>query len=263
MVLNPRRPAAYLGLAALLALPGPAAGREPLSVAVAASALPALEALQESFRARTGLELRLVSGSSGRFSAQIRAGAPFDLFLSADVDAPARLHADGYAEAPRVYARGRLVLWTARADFPLERGLAGLADPAVKKIAVPDPAAAPYGRAALEALEKAGLRPAVMGRLVYGESVGQTNQFIASGAADAGMTAKSAVFAPRAVGLGRWSEVPADLHAPLDQAFVVLRRRRGGDPEAAARLAEFLLSAEARRVWARFGFEAPPAGGER
>lgn len=245
-----------LALAALLALPDPAAAREPLVVAAAASALPALEALGEAFRARTGLPLRLVSGSSGRIAAQIRAGAPFDLFLSADVDAPAGLHADGYAEAPRVYARGRLVLWTARPDFPLDRGLAGLADPAVKKIAVPDPAAAPYGRAALQALERAGLRPAVESRLVYGESVGQAAQFIASGAADAGLTAKSAVVAPRAAGLGRWLEVPAKLHGPVDHALTVLRG--GKDPAGAARLAEFLLSAEARPVWERYGFEAPP-----
>lgn len=255
MALKPPRRAARVALAALLALPGPAAAREPLSVAVAASALPAMEALGEAFRARTGLPLRLVPGSSGRIAAQIRAGAPFDLFLSADVEAPARLHAEGFAEAPRLYARGRLVLWTARADFPLERGLEGLADPAVKKVALPDPAVAPYGRAALQVLERAGLRPAVMGRLVYGESVGQAAQFIASGAADAGLTAKSAVLAPRAAGLGRWSEVPAELHGPVDHALVVLRG--GRDPAAAARLAEFLLSAEARPVWERFGFEAP------
>lgn len=247
--------AARLALAALLALPAPAAAREPLVVAAAASAMPALEALGEAFRARTGQPLRLAPGSSGRLAAQVRAGAPFDLFLSADVDAPARLHSDGFAEEPRVYARGRLVLWTVRADFPLERGLAGLADPAVKKIALPDPAAAPYGRAALQALERAGLRPAVMGRLVYGESVGQAAQFIASGAADAGLTAKSAVLAPRATGLGRWREVPAALHGPVDHALVVLRG--GRDPAGAVRLAEFLLSAEARPVWERFGFEAP------
>lgn len=256
MILKAPRRAARLALAALLALPGPAAAREPLSVAVAASALPAMEALGEAFRARTGYDVSLVPGSSGRIAAQIRAGAPFDLFLSADVDAPARLHADGYAEAPRLYARGRLVLWTTREDFPLERGLAGLAEPGVKKIAVADPLAAPYGRAALEALERAGLRPAVESRLVYGESVGQAAQFIASGAADAGVTAKSVVLAPRAAGLGRWSEVPAKLHGPVDHAVVVLRG--GRDPAGAARLAEFLLSAEARPVWERFGFEAPP-----
>ncbi len=125
----------------------------------------------------------------------------------------------------------------------------------MRKVAVPDPKAAPYGRAAREALAKSGVLAAVEPKLVVGESVGQTNQFVASGAADAGLTAKSTVFAPQTAGRGRWVEVPADLHAPIEQAFVVLRHGREKNPKAVDRLAEFLLSAEARAVWSKFGYE--------
>ena len=245
----------------LLAAPACAgAGPERLSVAVAANALPAMAELAQDFTARTGLRLDLVSGASGKFSAQIRAGAPFDFFLSADADIPAELHADGFAEAPRLYARGRLVVWTLDEGFDPAEGLAGLARPSVRKVAVADPRAAPYGRAAREALAQAGVLAADEPKLVVGESVGQTNHFIASGAADAGLTAKSTVFAPQAAGKGRWAEVPAGPRPVGGRSSS--RGGRARHPRAVDRLAEFLLSEEARAVWVRFGYEpatpAPP-----
>lgn len=244
-----------LPLAALLALAASPARAEPLTVAVAANALPAMQELREGFRKGTGVDLALVSGSSGKFSAQIRAGAPFDLLLSADAEYPARLHEDGWADAPVVYARGRLILWTVKPGLDLSKGLAGLARERLGTLAVADPKVAPYGRAALEALDRAGLLGALESKLVFGESIGQVNQFVASGAADVGLTAKSAAFAPRTRGLGRWSEVPAELHAPIEQAFAVLKHGRERNPKAAAKLAEFLVSPEARKVWDRFGYD--------
>lgn len=250
-------------VSSLLALSAADARAQRLSVAVAANAMPAMEELKEAFRARTGIELSLASGSSGKFSAQIREGAPFDLFLSADADYPEKLHADGFAEAPRLYARGRLILWSTKAGLDLAKGVAGLSNPSVRKVAIADPRAAPYGRAAREALERAGVLAEVEAKLVFGESIGQTNSFIATGAADAGLTAKSTAFAPQTARQGRWVDVPADLHGPIEQALAVLRHGREKNPKAVSSLAEFLLSPEAREVWTRFGYEAGAAAPAR
>ncbi len=250
------RTAALLLAAALTASLAKDARALSLSIAVAANAMPPMEELRIAFHGRTGIALGLVSGSSGKFSSQIRAGAPFDLFLSADTGTLEGLHADGFAEAPRLYARGRLILWSARSGVDLSKGVAGLRDRSFRKIAIADPKTAPYGRAALEALENAGVLAEVRPKLVFGESIGQPDSFIATGAADAGLTAKSAAFAPRTAGLGRWVEVPAGLHAPIEQSLAVLRHGRENHPGETSRLAEFLLSAEARAVWTRFGYEA-------
>lgn len=248
----------------MLALSPASARAKSLSVAVAANAMPAMEEIKGLFRGRSGIELSLVSGSSGKFSAQIREGAPFDLFLSADADYPQKLHADGFADEPRLYARGRLILWSTKEGVDLSKGVAGLSDRGVRKVAIADPKVAPYGRAAREAMEKAGVLAEVEPKLVYGESIGQTNSFIATGAADAGLTAKSTAFAPQTARLGRWVDVSTDLHAPIEQSLVVLKHGREKNPRAASRLAEFLLSAEARKVWARFGYETGgDASGEK
>lgn len=239
----------------MLALFPASARAKSLSVAVAANAMPAMEEIKELFRAHTGIELSLVSGSSGKFSAQIREGAPFDLFLSADADYPRKLHTDGFADEPRLYARGRLILWSTKEGIDLAKGIAGLSDRSVRKVAIADPKVAPYGRAAREAIKKAGVLAEVGPKLVYGESIGQTNSFIATGAADAGLTARSTAFAQQTSRLGRWVDVATDLHAPIEQTLVVLKHGREKNPEATSRLVEFLLSAEAGKVWARFGYE--------
>lgn len=242
-------------LSLLLLLPLNASAKA-LTIAVAANMMPAMEELKETFRERTGVDLVLVSGSSGKFTAQIRTGgAPFDAFISADTEYPALLAAEGFAEGePVLYAYGTLVLWTLRELDPA-RGLA-LVDEA-RKVAVADPKVAPYGRAAVAALKKAGIMEKAEPKLVYGESISQANQFILSKAADFGLTAKSTVLAPKTRGLGRWADVDPRLYEPIAQSFIVLKAGAGRNPRLCARFKAFMLGPEARAALERFGYKLP------
>ncbi|MDX1906419.1 MAG: molybdate ABC transporter substrate-binding protein [Bacteroidia bacterium] len=220
-----------------------------LTLAVAANMQPAARVLADTFTARTGIPCDLITGSSGSLAAQIREGAPYDLFLSADLSYPATLHQEGLAAAPpRAYARGRLVMWTTRSS--LHPGWELLESDTVRHIALANPRTAPYGAAAMEAIEKAGLRESVAHKLVQGESIAQTSQFILSGAAEVGFTALSVVQSPEMQGKGRWIEVDSATYAPIWQGVVVLKRH----PEQAQAFQDFLFSPEARQILESFGY---------
>lgn len=235
-------------------------GASPLAsqtVAVAANAQALLEDLTKAFRARAGgAELRTVVASSGVLTAQIRNGAPFDLFLSADTSYPMRLWREGKAERPRVYAFGRLILWT-KTGARLERGLRALLDPGVRAVAIANPRNAPFGAAALEALRASGLLDSVEAKLVYGESVAQVNQYVDTRAAQVGITASSAPFAA-AARPGTWAAVDTALYAPIPQAAAVVVHRADPDGERKARVfLEFLFTPEARGIFQRYGYALP------
>ncbi len=243
---------------ALLAAPRAPAESSTLAVAAASDLQFAFDDLARAFRARRpDVTLRPSFGSSGNFFAQIHNGAPFDVFLSADVEYARRLHAAGGVDGDVfVYGVGRLALWTS-ADSPLDvtRGLASLRDPAAGRIALANPRHAPYGRAAVAALRAAGLFEALEARLVYAENVAQAASFVQSGAADVGLIAWSLALGP-ALSAGRRSEVPQALHAPLLQGGVLVKGARA--PQAARALRDFLLGAEGRALLARWGFLPPP-----
>jgi molybdate transport system substrate-binding protein len=255
-----------LAAALLVLAPAPAPargaardGRRTLSVAAAANLEAVLPDLQAAFEAeRPGAAVRLTLGASGSFFAQIRNGAPFDVFLSADAGYPRQLVRAGLAreEDLAVYATGTLAVWApARTRLDLEgRGLAALADPALRKLAVANPALAPYGRAAEAALRAAGILPLVKDRLVLGESVGQAAQFAQSGAADAALVPLSLTFAPALRG-GKVLPVPAGLYAPQPQAAVALAGAR--DPELARAFLRFLVGPAGRAVLSRYGYGPP------
>jgi molybdate transport system substrate-binding protein len=206
-------------------------------------------------RERADLELAVTYGSSGQFVQQIGNGAPFDLFLSADLAYPQQLVEEGLAETGDVfsYGVGRLVLWAGE-ESPVDPsgGLAALADPAVRTVAIANPEHAPYGRAAVEALQGAGVWDAVEPKLVLGENVSQAADFVRSGNADAGVVALSLVLAPSVRDEGRWAEVPLELFSPLEQGGVVLTGAR--DPAAARAVRDVLLGEEGRAVLASYGF---------
>ncbi len=237
--------------------PVAAADRSPVSVAAAANLKPALEELERAFEAQhPGVDVRVTYGASGAFFAQIESGAPFDLFFSADREYPAKLVAARLANDEVVYAIGRLALWVPDGS-PLDiegRGLAGLADPAVRRIAIANPAVAPYGRAAEAALRAAGILDAVAPKLVLGTSVAQAAQFAGSGAADAALLPRSVASSP-ALAAGRCVPVPDTLHPPIEQSAVVLGGARA--PALARDLLGFVRGAEGQRVLARHGY-APP-----
>ena len=225
---------------------------DSLNIAVAANMQYAMEALVEEFTQTTGIPCEVVVSSSGKLTAQISEGAPFHLMVSADMKYPGELHRSGLtAGPPEVYAHGKLVLWTLQED--LEPGLEVLKSDAVRHIAMANPNTAPYGRAAMEVLQNSGWFEQVREKLVYGESIAQTNQFITSRAAEIGFTALSVVVAPQMEGKGRWAEPDPSLYAPIAQGVVVMKNPEN-IREQAMEFRDFLFSARAREMLIKFGY---------
>lgn len=239
-------------LLVLVLMPGLARAAEA-QIAVAANfAQPARE-IAERFERKTGHRAVLSFGSSGQFAVQIANGAPFDVFLSADVERPQRVEADGLAVPGTrfTYATGRLVLWS-RDPQRVDRDGQVLSRGRFDRLAIADPKVAPYGLAAVETLRKLGLYGRMRSRIVQGSSIAQTYQFASTGAAELGFVALSQVVAEK--GGSRWI-VPAGLHTPIDQQAVVLKR--GARNRAALAFAAFLKSPDAKAVVRKYGYEAP------
>ena len=242
---------------AILLLCSSMANAAPLTVAVAPNVKYAFDELALEFKKETGIEVQGVFASSGKVTAQVKSGAPFDVFVSADTEFPETLYKDGFAVTPpKVYAYGVLVLWTTK-ELDLSKGLPVLVDPKVQKIALANPKLAPYGRAAVQALESAKLSATVESKLVYGESINQTTQFVDSGAADVGFVAKSLVVAPELAGKGKWIEVPKNSYQPIAQAVVVLKHGAETQAESAKKFADFLFTPKARAIFEKFGYVLP------
>lgn len=240
-----------------LARPLPAAPPSAVAVAAAADLQFALSDVKAAFvKAHPETAITVTYGSSGNFFAQISNGAPFDVFLSADEDYPRKLVQAGLADASAAfsYSRGHLVLWVPKdSPVPIERlGMKALLDPSAKKIAIANPRHAPYGRAAEAALAKSGLLDAVRPRLVFGENIAQTAQFVQSGAADVGILALSLAKAPALASTGRSVDVPLDAYPPMKQGGLLLARARGN--AAARAFCDFLRGPEGTAILKRYGF---------
>jgi molybdate transport system substrate-binding protein len=199
----------------------------------------------------------VATGASGSLTAQIRNGAPYDVFLSADLAYPRSLIESGDAEGRTLkpFANGQLVLWTTRRDLELTSIPALIGDKSVRKIALANPATAPYGRAAQEALEHMDLWKTAPARLVFGENIAQTAQFVATGNADAGFVALSLVLSSQLKQRGQWIAVPTSSYAPISQGAILTRR--GAANPTARRYLEFLSSDEARVILEHFGYLVP------
>jgi molybdate transport system substrate-binding protein len=234
-----------------------------LSIAAASDLRYVLDDLVTAYRdANPGAGVSVSYGSSGNLFAQMANGAPFDLFLSADIDYPRRLIADGHAVPDSLfrYAIGRIVIWVpARSTLDIEtRGLAAAADPLVRRVAIANPDHAPYGRAAQAALGFANLLDVVKPKLVFGETVSQAFQFVQSGSAELGIIALSLARAPVVETAGRFVLVPANLHPPLDQGGVILKSAQR--PDAAVSFRALMTGQIGRDMLTRYGFELPEAG---
>jgi molybdate transport system substrate-binding protein len=243
-------------LLALLFLFTGLAVAQDIVVAAAADMSAALPQLVEAYAKKTGQAVKLSFGSSGNLTNQIRNGAPFDLFFSADEQYPQQLIAEGLASKDTLYryAVGRLVLWVP-SDSPLDLskvGIQSLLDPTVKKISIANPATAPYGRAAEAALRHFGIYDQISSRLVLGENVSQAAQFVESGNAQAGLIALSHALAPAMKDKGRYWTVPLDAYPTLNQAAVALSRSKQQD--AARRFLDYLRSPEATSLLISCGF---------
>lgn len=229
---------------------------EEISIAAASDLTYCLEELNATFqKAHPDANVKVSNGSSGNFFAQIKNGAPFDVFLSADMAYPRELIKAGLAnEADLVqYAVGRIVLWTNNDKVDVFRGLAILRDAQlVKKIAIANPDHAPYGRAAKAALEHEQLWRDVQDRIVVGENISQTAQFVETGNADAGIVALSLLMSPKLAKVGRYFEIPADEYPPLEQGAIVTKT--GASKPLAKAYLEFFRSDDARKIFDRYGF---------
>jgi len=251
--------ALLLSAFAVCAGSAPAAGAQKLTVAAAADLRFALDELGSQFRAaHPAVGLAITYGSSGNFFAQIQNGAPFDVFLSADVDYPRRLIAAGLANKDSLflYGVGRIVVWVPAASplDPIALGIHVLEAPSVRHIAIANPQHAPYGRAAEAALRSLGMYDRVAPKLVLGENIGQAFEFVESGAAEAGIVALSLALAPAARSHGRYWEVPQDAYPKIEQGGVILSRAPAGP---AAQFRAFMLSDDARRILKQYGFSVP------
>ena len=237
-----------------------AARAQEIRVAAAADLKFAMQDVAAQFEKQSGTKLDVTYGSSGNFFSQLQNGAPFDVFFSADIDYPRKLEAAGLAEPGTLYeyAIGRIAIWTpadAKVDVT-RRGWKTLLDPSVQKIAVANPEHAPYGRAAVAALQKAGIYDEVKAKLVYGENISQAAQFVQSGNAQAGIVAMSLAVSAGMKDGKRW-EIPADMHPPIEQAAIVLKS--GVNKDAARAFFEFVKSEAGRATLAKFGFTFSPA----
>ncbi|KFC70704.1 molybdate ABC transporter substrate-binding protein [Massilia varians] len=240
-----------LALIAMACAAGARAGE--VQVAVAANFTAPMHAIAAQFERDTGHRARLAFGSTGKFYAQIRNGAPFEVLLAADDETPARLEKEGQA-APGTrftYAIGKLVLWSARAGVVDAKGEV-LRTGDFRHLAIANPKTAPYGAAAVAVLKKLNLFDAVQARLVQGENIAQTHQFISTGNAQLGFVALSQVARDGRIASGSGWVVPASLHEPIRQDALVLARGRGNP--AAQALLDYLKSAKARAIIQSFGY---------
>jgi molybdate transport system substrate-binding protein len=252
--------ALLLGLSHPSVAPG-AATRPAITVAAAADLAFVFKDIAARFQKQTGIAVRLSFGSSGNFFAQIQNGAPYDIFFSADVRYPQQLERAGLIEAGTLtpYARGKIVLWTPnRSTVDVSRGLGVLLDPGVHKIAIANPEHAPYGRAAVSALHHDGLYDKVRDKLVLGENISQTAEFVLSGSADVGIVALSLALSPTMKHQGRCFEIPESSYPAIDQAAVILKSSH--NQEAARRLLEFMRRPEIAALMRSYGFAPPQAG---
>ncbi len=226
---------------------------EQALVAVAANFVPPFREIAMEFEKTTNHQLQVSGGSSGNFYSQIKNGAPFDVFFSADMERPKLLEDEGLGvkDTRFTYAIGRIVLWSSNAD--LIKGEETLRSKKFKRLAIANPKTAPYGVAAMQALQKLELWESVQPQIVMGESIGQTIGFIESGNAQLGFVAMSQVLDPRIKGQGSRWDVPINLHEPIKQDVILLMK--GKDNPAAKALLEFIGSPQARKIIEHYGYE--------
>jgi len=229
-----------------------------LTVAAASDLNYAFKEVIAGYEQQTGHHVKLTLGSSGNFFSQILNGAPFDLYFSADIGYPKKLEEAGLTVPGSLYlyAIGRIVLWASKeSHLDLSKGLDVLREPTIRKIAIANPKHAPYGRAAVAAMEHFKVYDQVKDRLILGENISQAAQFIESGACDAGIIALSLALAPAMKAAGQYWEIPAIAHAPLEQGAVILKQSK--NPEAAKQFLEYIKGPQGQEIMKRFGFTLP------
>lgn len=226
--------------------------RDSLRIAVAANLRFAIEEINTEFEKKTGIIIDAVTASSGKLTAQIKNGAPYDAFLSANYKYPITLYQEGFAKTkPQLFCQGILVIWTTKDLFP-DSTLANLVNPEITKIGIANPQNAPYGIAAEELLKNAGLIDILRTKLVYAENVSQLNQYVINRAVDYGITSKSAVMAPKLTNTGRWKEINYNSYTPVKQYFVKLKVKNSKND--VDKYFSFLSSQKAKKILEKHGY---------
>lgn len=239
--------------ALLLAL---TAHAEKISIAAAADLKFALDEIVTSFKKSNAAdEVEVIYGSSGKFHTQIQQGAPYDMYFSADIGFPRELAKAGLAASEvKPYALGRIVLWSTSLDST-QMTLDSLTDPKIARIAIANPKHAPYGKRAEEALRAKGVWDKIERKLVYGENIAHTAQFVQTGNAQVGIIALALAVNPELARKGGYWLVPDTLHQPLEQGFIITKRAAGSS--LAKRFADFMSDKAARAVMSKYGFVLP------
>lgn len=243
-------------LLSTLALSAQAAGQ--LLVAAASDLTHSVEELGAAFSKEVpGAQVKFTTGASGNLFAQITHGAPFDVFMSADMMYPGRLGREGAAEGASLapYAIGRLALWSVDPRFDLTQGMRVFNDARLRRVAIANPDIAPYGKAARAALQAHGVWAEVKGKLVMGENISQTAQFVQTGNAQLGIVSYATVLSPKMKGVGKYYLVPDTGSAPIEQGAIITRHGKANP--LAPRFMQFLQSPAARAILLRHGFSLP------
>jgi len=223
-----------------------------LKVAAAANLQSVIKVLGADFTKRTGVVVEPIIGSSGNLSTQISNGAPFDVFLSADMEFPQKLFTTGFTlKKPVVYAKGSLIICSIK-DLGFNNWERLLLTDAVKKIAVANPTIAPYGRAAVEALKLKGIYSEIQSKVVTGESISQVNTYIATGVADVGFSTQALVKDMEGKQTIYWKAIDPKSYAPIEQGIVLLKHAAGNSN--AEKFYQYILSADAKRIFKEYGY---------
>jgi len=231
---------------------------QEISVAAAADLQFAMQDIAGRFQKETGKTVKPIYGSSGNFFQQIQNGAPFDVFFSANLDYPKNLEAGGLTEPGSYYeyAIGKIVIWVpSGSKLDLSSGMKALLDPSVKKIAIANPQHAPYGQAAVAAMQREKIYEKLKDKFVLGENISQTASFVVSGAADVGIVALSLALSPNMKGKGRYAEVPSEEYPAIEQACVILRSSKNKD--VARQFLSFIKTGAISDVLKNYGFDVP------
>ena len=231
---------------------------QSITIAAAADLQFAMQDIASGFQKQTGKQVKVIYGSSGNFFQQIQNGAPFDMFFSANLNYPKQLESSGLAAPGSYYpyAKGKLVVWVPNdSKINVSSGLKSLLDPAVKKIAVANPQHAPYGQAAVAAMQSEGVYDQLKVKIVTGENISQAASYVVSGAADAGVIALSLALSPTMKEKGRYAEIPVSEYPAIEQACVILMSSK--EKEAANQFLSYLKTNSTADTLQRYGFEVP------
>ncbi len=230
---------------------------QTITVAAAANMKYAVTDIAKAFTTQSGIDVKIITGASGKLTQQIMSGAPYDVFLSADVEFPAKLEKGGFTTTPsQVYAYGALVLWT-NTGVNLVKGVAVVADPAIKKVAIANPKTAPYGIEAMNTMHFYKVDGAVTSKLITAESISQASTYVATKAVDVGFVAKSIVLSPEMKNVGKWVEVDPKSYNTIDQAMVGLKNGTPENQIAAKRFLQFMSSAKTHEILKASGYALP------